>query len=495
MRNGILLGLLPAVFLVAGAMVCALAAWRRPSLWSSLYRWVALLATVAAFTTAMITLRGITSRSGVGEIDFGGGLTVDRFAVYGTVAVCALLALTVLGSESYMRRAPARAGAYAALLQLSAAASCLLVSQREMVAFSVALSLLGTGLVLLTAVTKTSSLTAEAALRQLLTLGVGMATAFYGLVLIYAAIGTTDLHQLATRFSTTGQPINETLSGVGIALVVLGAVVAVGAPPLQQFVRHSVEAAPGAIAGFTAAIALVTGVAVMTRFEVEGFGAGNPRSSVLMTTLAAVAMLWGSVRALRADTVRRLVGDLAVGQAGFLLLAIPEVGRGTDGTALAGPTAVLYLAPACAVALLAALLLAGVFDTAGLGIAREAHRGLGRRAPSTAAALAMALLALAGVPPFAGFAGRVLVAESTLNAGAGWAAAAAAVAMVLSAVAVARWLVLFYADDNNAAPFSVRTTPLVGRAAAWTATGLGLLLAGFAGPLISLAGGAATALH
>jgi hypothetical protein len=52
-----------------------------------------------------------------------------------------------------------------------------------------------------------------------------------------------------------------------------------------------------------------------------------------------------------------------------------------------------------------------------------------------------------------------------------------------------------YADDNGEAPFAVRTTPLAARVAAWSAAGLGLLFAAFAGPLISLAGGGATALH
>jgi hypothetical protein len=67
--------------------------------------------------------------------------------------------------------------------------------------------------------------------------------------------------------------------------------------------------------------------------------------------------------------------------------------------------------------------------------------------------------------------------------------------MVLSGLAVLRWLVAMYADDNGEAPFLVRTTPLAARVATWAAAGLGLLFAAFAGPLISLAGGGATSLH
>jgi hypothetical protein len=52
-----------------------------------------------------------------------------------------------------------------------------------------------------------------------------------------------------------------------------------------------------------------------------------------------------------------------------------------------------------------------------------------------------------------------------------------------------------YADDSGEAPFAVGTTPPVARVAAWAAATLGLLFAAFAGPLIALAGGGATALH
>jgi NADH:ubiquinone oxidoreductase subunit 2 (subunit N) len=150
---------------------------------------------------------------------------------------------------------------------------------------------------------------------------------------------------------------------------------------------------------------------------------------------------------------------------------------------------------AAAAALVAVLLLAGVFEAAGLPGGVEAYRGVGRRAPATAAFLALALLGLGGLPPFAGFLGRVLIAESALDAGAGWAVAVAAVAAVLSAAAVIRWLVVMYADDTGEAPFAVRTTPLSARVAAWSAAGLGLLIAAAAGPLISVAGGGATTLH
>jgi NADH-quinone oxidoreductase subunit N len=492
----ILLGLLPAVMLVGGALICAVLATSRPRTRPSLYRWLTLLATLAAFTASMIELAGMGhNRNGVGFVAYGGGLMVDRFHVFGTVLVCLVLALTLLGSEAYMRRAPARAGAFCALLQVSAAASVMLLAQRDMAAFMAAFAVLVVSLVLLTAMTKTSGLTAEAAFRQVLAGGVALAMAAYGLALLYAATGTTDLARLASGVGVHGGPVDGALVTVGIALVVIGLLAVVGAPPLQAWSRHVQEAAPGAIAGFGSALGAVTGTAVLARFAVEGFGSGRPRWTLLVTALAAAAMLSGSVLALRASTIRRLVADLSIAQAGFLLLAVAATGHGIDQAAVAGPTALLFSLLGAAAALIAVLLLAGIFDAAGLGTTLDAYRGAGRRAPATAAFLSMALLGLAGLPPLAGFIGRLLVAESALDAGAGWAVGIAGVALVLSAVAALRWLVAMYGEDSGEAPFAVGTTPLVSRVTAWTAATLGLLFAAFAGPLISLAGGGATALH
>lgn len=493
---GIVVGLLPAVMLGGGALACAVVATARPRTRASLYRWLTLLATAGAFTASMIELVAIRpNRDGVGLASYAGALMIDRFHVFGTVLVCLVLILTVIGAETYMRRFPTRAGAFCALLQVSAAASVMLLAQREMAAFTAAFALLVVSLVLLTAMTKTSGQTAEAALKQVLMGGVALATAVYGMVLLYAATGTTDLSRLAVGVGVNGAPVDGPLSAVGIGLVVIGLLLVVGAPPMQAWTRQVGEAAPGAIAGFGSALGAVTGTAVLVRFAVEAFGAGNSRWTLFVIWLAAIAMLSGAVLALRATTMRRLIGDLAVAQAGFLLLAVASTGRGLDGRSTAAPTALLFTLMGAAAALVAALLLTGIFDAAGLRPGIDAHRGVGRRAPATAAFLSLALLGLAGLPPMAGFLGRLLIAESALNAGAGWAVGIAGVAMVLSGVAVLRWLVVMYAEDNGEAPFAVRTTPLAARVVAWAAAGLGLLFAAFAGPLISLAGGGATALH
>jgi NADH-quinone oxidoreductase subunit N len=371
----------------------------------------------------------------------------------------------------------------------------MLMAQREMAAFTVALALLAVSLVLLTAMTKTSGLTAEAAFRQVLGGGISLATAVYGLVLIYAATGTTDLARLATGVRVDGTPVDGALAAVGIALVVVGLLSVIGVPPLQAWTRHLQEAAPGVVAGFGSALGVVAGTAVLARFAVEGFGSGHSRWTLLVTVLAAIAMLSGGLLSLQANTIRRLIADLSIVQAGFLLLAVAATGTGVSGAAAAGPTALLFTLLGAAAALMAVLLLAGIFDAAGLGTSLDAYRGVGRRAPATAVFLSLGLLALAGLPPLAGFVGRLLIAESALDAGAGWAVGAGAVAVVLSATAVLRWLAAMYADDNLEAPFAVSTTRLSSRLTAWAAAGLGLLLAAFAGPLLSLAGAGATALH
>lgn len=492
----LLMALLPAVFLGGGALVTALIAAVRPRTHPSLYRGVGMLAAAASITASIRELLAISpERSGVGLVDLSGGFVVDRFHVFGSILCAAILMAALLGSEAYIRRAPSRAGAFCSLLQVATGGAVMLLASREVTAFTAAMGLLVTSLVLLTALTKRSAVSAEAALRQLLWGGAALATSVYGLVLIDVATGSTDLQQLAAAVRTDGAPISPVLSSTGIVLVVTGLTMLLGAPPFQLWSRSSVEGAPAPVAAFGSALAAVTGAMVLARFSVEGFGTGNPRWSLVATTLSALAILVGGVLSLRASTLRRLIADLTMSQAGFLLLSLVASGRGLDGSILGGPTALLYTLMGAAAATVGALLLAGILDNAGLADSWEDHRGLGRRAPATAGWLSLALLGLAGAPPLVGFVGRVLIAQSALDAGAGWVVAIAGVGMTLVLAAVVRRLALMYGEPTDASPFSVGSTPLLGRATAWTAAALGLLLAALAGPLVSIAGGGATSLH
>ncbi len=108
---GTLLGLLPAVMLGFGALVCAVVAATRPRTRHSLYRWLTLLATAGAFAASLVELMAMRpSTTGVGLVTYSGGLIVDRFHVFGTVLVLLVLVLTVLGSRGIHATRPGAGG-------------------------------------------------------------------------------------------------------------------------------------------------------------------------------------------------------------------------------------------------------------------------------------------------------------------------------------------------------------------------------------------------
>ena len=234
-----------------------------------------------------------------------------------------------------MRRVPARAGAFCALLQVSAAASVMLLAQREMSAFVAAFAVLVVSLTLLTAMTKTSSQTAEAAFRQVLTGGVALATTVYGMTLLYAADGTTDLAKLSRRRARARRSDRRRSRRGGRRL-------GRGRPP---------GGGRGAAAAGLDAARAGDGprrhrrVQLRARRGHRDRGAGSLRcrrdsaraaraGPLLVDVLAAAAMLSGGVLALRATTIRRLIADLSVAQAGFLLLALGATGHGISGSAV-----------------------------------------------------------------------------------------------------------------------------------------------------------------
>jgi len=128
------IAVLPEAILVVVAGCCALLAWLRPGQRPDLYRWMACIAlagAVAASGLALFSMR--LHKNGVALVVWGGGLAVDHFSLFITVAVCAFALVTCFLSDVYIRRVASRSGAFFALLLLATAASATLAAERDMV--------------------------------------------------------------------------------------------------------------------------------------------------------------------------------------------------------------------------------------------------------------------------------------------------------------------------------------------------------------------------
>ena len=485
------IAVLPEAILVVLAGCCALLAWLRPGERPDLYRWIACIALAGAVAASGIALFGMRlNKGGVALIVWGGGLTLDRFSLFVTVAACAFALVTCFLSDAYIRRIAPRSGAFFALLLLATAATAALAAERDMVTMFVTLETLIVSLTVITALVKTGEHGAEAAFKHTIEAGVASAMLLYGFAILYGVTGSTNLGAVAGALHRAPAP-----AALGFSLVVLALTFSLGVFPLRRWVGRTAEALPATAAGFVITMGITAGAAAWLRAGVSGLGTDVHTWTGLGAVIVAGALVYTSIAALREQRLSRLIGIAASNQAGFLLLAAISVKGATAATPAAGTTALLFGVAVFGFATLAGFAMLTMLQTAGIPDGAADLRGLARRSAPAAALLAFALLTLVGLPPLAGFVARFLVIESAMAAGYGWLVVVALATGVIFAFAVLRIVVSMYADPGAEAPFNLTATPRLGRVVAVFCVACGFLLTVIAQPVLMLARAGAGPLH
>jgi proton-translocating NADH-quinone oxidoreductase chain N len=478
-----LVDLLPEGALLLGALACLALAGLRRRTGVAVYQALSALTLVAATGLSFAYLRGLPgTAANPGYIAFDDGLVVDRFTLFLTATLCAFALFTVLLGTQLSERIRTHLGEYHAFVLLATLSAVLLVSTREMVSMWLAVELLGISLVLLTGTVKTDRRGGEAALKQLAAGVVSSVVLLYGLALLYGVGASTDLIVVAHTATHA-----DAATVLAMSLVLLGILGKLGVVPFQRLLPDVFQGAPAPVLGFAGSVAVTAVVGLFLRVAVTAFPAVRSNWTALVALLAALSMAYGSLLALRQRSVRRLLGHLVLVQVGVVLMGALGWEQKNGGIA-----AVLLSLAGGGIALLAAGAVVTMAEASGTPDSVEGYSGLSRRSPGAAAALAVALLSLAGVPPLIGFFGRVLSMEAAVLAGYAWLLVLALATWVLAALAALRLVRAMFAlpGDEDALPLE---EPRTGRLA-MVVCGVAVvgMVAGVQ-PLLALAGGAASA--
>ena len=249
-----------------------------------------------------------------------------------------------------------------------------------------------------------------------------------------------------------------------LSLLLGGFALRMGLLPARWWTRGFEVGVPLRVIMFIESVGVVTAVAVFGRLAATTFSGTHIAYPAVIAGVAAVAMTAGNLLALTQTSVRRLVAYSTIAQAGFALAAFTNL-KGNGITAL-----LVFL-----VAL--TLTSVGVFSAV-IAYARSVHSdgirdlaGMSRYSPRLAIALAVALLSLAGLPPVAGFFGKLLVLQAAVSGGYSWLAVVGAVNIVLGALGYLRVVRIIFVDP----PVFEVTPARLGRG---IQTALGLATAG-----------------
>ena len=295
----------------------------------------------------------------------------------------------------------------------------------------------------------------EAAMKYFVFGSVSEAVMIFGLTFWFGAGGSTLLADLG-RLNDSRPPALAGLVGVLVGLGYKAAIT-----PFHFWAPDAYDGAPASVAAYVSVVPKVGAIFGLAQ-SVRDLPDSVVDWRLLVALLAALSMTYGNLAALVQSNVVRLLAYSSIAQAGYFLLGVVAVGR----TPLATQALIVFAAAYAAMNL-------GAFAIV-LRVGRDlaAFSGYGRLAPVGGAWLVIFLLSLVGVPPLAGFFGKLLLFGAALDAGFGWLAVVAIINSVLSLAVYLRWLVPCYQTPVSEHPVS--SGGRVSAIAAALVVGLGL---------------------
>ena len=412
-----------------------------------------------------------------------GALIFDGLtAAFGLVAALAA-AGSLLFAVPYLEQQGLEVGEFIALLLLACAGMLILVAAGDLLVLFIGLEIMSLAAYVLAGYRQRSRRAQEAALKYFIYGAFAAGFTLYGLALIYGEVGlatTTPRLDWAAIAAAYGGDRVSPAGWFGAALVLSGLAFKIAAAPLHMWAPDVYDGAPTPAGGFLAVGLKAAAFAGLCRFLAAI--APAPQAPlhgpcvVAIGLLAATSMLMGNLLALRQRQLKRLLAYSSVAHAGYALLGVVAFLVQPGGAGL--PALAYYLVTYAGMTL-------GAFGVVALVEARDPERvdlglerlpGLAQRQPGAAMALAICLLGLAGLPPAAGFAGKLGLLLAAVNAGQ---LPLAAVAVVASALGVAYYLRILLAAFSPA-PSSVLADLVPGgstqgiKTGAWQGLGLAI---------------------
>jgi NADH-quinone oxidoreductase subunit N len=332
--------------------------------------------------------------------------------------VCSML-VCLLGTVCLPRQRMPKVEFYHLVLVITAA-MMLLAQSNHFVLLFVALETVTVGFYILVSYFRESPLSLEAGLKYLVMGALSSALLLFGIVLLYGVAGNQALPSASAdsmnfdhlRDFLAANPGNF-LASVGVVLVLAGVAFKIGAVPFQIWIPDVYQGAPTPVTAFLAVASKAAGFAVLLLLTQRVFAPYQSLVVPVLGVMAGATILFGNLAALTQHNVKRLIGLSGVSHAGYLMIGVIAAYREPQAVG-----AVWFYLSAY---LLASFAVFGVMaHVAGRNDADqelEHYANLVREQPFLGAVLAIGLGSLAGIPPLAGFMGKLLIFVGAFKAG------------------------------------------------------------------------------
>jgi NADH-quinone oxidoreductase subunit N len=368
---------------------------------------IAVAVAALAVTAALIFLVG---RPAAGpQLILGDMLVIDSFAVFFKLLVLVASALALLMAAGYLDRAGYSGGEFAALVLYAVLGMFVMVSGANLASLYVGLELMALSVYVLVGYFKLELKSNEGAVKYFVLGAVSSAILLYGISLIYGTTGSLDLETIRSTLAETAHA--NVLLLLGIVLVAFGMLFKVAAVPFHVWTPDAYEGAPTPVTALISVAPKAVAFAMFLRLFAGTFASEVDHWRALLWIASAATMIYGNVVALTQDNVKRMLAYSSIAHAGYALM-------GMVAASDAGTWAVLMYMVVYAFMNLGAFGFVILLESKGYAGERiDDFAGLARRHPGAAAGMLIFMLGLAGIPPTAGFMGKLYLWAATVEAG------------------------------------------------------------------------------
>ncbi|TZG26152.1 NADH-quinone oxidoreductase subunit NuoN [Sphingomonas montanisoli] len=360
---------------------------------------------VALLAAAGFSLTGPAGNGGPG---FDGLYIADSFSSFAKVLIYIAAAASILIAPGFFARTGQLRAEYPILILLSAVGMGMMVSASDLLTLYVGLELQSLSAYVLASFMRRDTRAAEAGLKYFVLGALASGILLYGISLLYGFTGTTLFAGIADSLGT-GISTGEMF---GMVFVFAGLAFKISAVPFHMWTPDVYEGAPTPVTAFFASAPKVAGMALLMRVAIDAMGSGTDawRQIVIFSALASTIL--GGVAAIGQSNIKRLLAYSSINNVGFALFGLAAgTPEGVAGT-------LTYMAVYVAMTIGSFLCVLQMRDADGQPVETIASlSGLSRSRPALAAAFAIFMFSLAGIPPLFGFWPKFLVFDALVKAG------------------------------------------------------------------------------
>lgn len=438
-------------------------------------------------TVGLFVLAGIVLGFQPFGIAFGGLYIADSFSTFFKVLILAAAAASVLLALPYLKGSASSARfEYPVLLAIGTLGMFMMVSANDLLSLYIGLELQSLAAYVLAAFNRNESRSSEAGLKYFVLGALASGILLYGISLVYGFTGTTSF--TALHSVVHGGAARDIGVLVGLVFILSGLAFKVSAVPFHMWTPDVYEGAPTPVAAYFSAAPKAAATGLLVRVAIGAFGSMIADWQQIVMFASIASMLLGAVGAIGQTNIKRLLAYSSINNIGFALIGLTAATREGIGSVL------FYMAVYLAMTLGSFLCVLAMRDSVGKPVETLASLGgLSRTRPGLAAALAIFMFSLAGIPPLLGFWPKFAVFTAAIDAQQYVLATIGVLASVIGAYYYLRVIKAMYFDEPAAAfaPADSRVNTAMIGAAALFCSPLGMLAIT---PLTSAARVAATAL-